>query len=118
MKLYKIYVAGSYSATNVIDVLQNIGRGEKICAKLFFDGFAPFCPWHDQSYAKDACYKDIDVSLFYDYSMIWLEVSDAVYVISGVGNGGGVDAEIARATKLSIPVFYSYNSLLAWRKHQ
>ena len=111
--MIKVYVAGNYSANNVIDVLKNIGIGEKTCAELFHDGFSPFCPWHDASYVKDACYlKDIDVSLFHKHSMAWLEVSDCVYVISGVGNKGGVDAEIKRADELGIPVFYDYVSLV------
>ena len=51
--MIKVYVAGPYSADNVIDVLKNIGRGEKMCSQLFQDGFAPFCPWHDKSYVID-----------------------------------------------------------------
>ncbi len=31
----RIYVAGKYSADNVLDVLKNIGRGQAMCSKLF-----------------------------------------------------------------------------------
>ena len=111
----KIYVAGKYSADNVIDVLSNIGKGEAACCELFHDGFAVFCPWHDKSYVTGACYANsFDKEMFYRASLAWLEVSDAVYVISGVGDGGGVDKEIAHAEKLGIPVFYDYRALNDW----
>jgi hypothetical protein len=45
--------------------------------------------------------------------MAWLEVSDAVMVISGDGLGGGVDAEIARARVLGIPVLWSIEEVLS-----
>jgi len=112
----RIYVAGKYSADNVLKVLQNIGRGEKAAAKLFSHGFAVFCPWADKDiviHEPDATYT---VDMFRAQSMAWLEVSDAVYVISGTGDGGGVDAEIERAADLDIPVFYSLYKLLNWEQ--
>ena len=44
--------------------------------------------------------------------MEWLRVSDAVYVISGEGKGGGVDAEIKIANELGIPIFRTIDELL------
>ncbi|MHA1558873.1 MAG: DUF7768 domain-containing protein [Alphaproteobacteria bacterium] len=111
----RIYVAGRYSADNIIDCLKNIGKGKKACAELFHDGFFPFCPWHDASYVEDACYaNEIDKIMFYKASLAWLEVSDAVYVISGQGDGGGVDAEIEYARSLGIPVFNDHLKLTTW----
>lgn len=46
--MIKVYVAGPYSADNVIDVLKNIVRGEHMAATLFQLGYAPFCPWLDK----------------------------------------------------------------------
>ena len=111
----RVYVAGKYSADNVIEVLQNIGKGRQMCANIFAHGFAPFCPWHDASYAIDLCKTDIKKSLFYESSIAWLEVSDAVLVISGKGEGGGVDAEIKIAEEMGIPVFDNFPALLNWR---
>lgn len=82
----RVYVAGAYSADNVLDVLRNIGRGEHYAAKLFGLGFAPFCPWHDKDYAIRNWDKDITVQMFYDYSMAWLEVSDIVFLVPGWEN--------------------------------
>ena len=114
----KVYVAGNYSADNVIEVLCNIGKGRQACAELFMLGFAPFCPWHDASYVTDNPHlEQHDKSKFYNASMAWLECSDAVYVISGKGNGGGVDAEIDRAEELGIPVFESLPKLLSWQEN-
>jgi len=115
MKPIKVYVAGDYSADNIIEGLQNIGKGRKVCAKLFYLGFAPFCPWHDASYAMDNPDTPLEKEAFYNASMVWLEVSDCVYVISGKGKGGGVDAEIKRAKEIGLPVFYNYEALERWR---
>lgn len=101
----RVYVAGPYSADNVLDVLKNIGRGEKVCADLFALGYAPFCPWHDKSYVIDRYADDFTVQQFYDYSMAWLEVSDAVLLIGNWGSSKGTLAEIERAKALDIPIF-------------
>ncbi|MBL0732235.1 MAG: hypothetical protein JJW03_05210 [Desulfosarcina sp.] len=114
----RVYVAGRYSADNTIETLQNIGKGEQTCARLFNAGFAPFCPWHDKSYAIGLPYSILPVELFRATSMAWLEVSDAVLVISGKGEGGGVDDEIKRAEELGIPVLYDFDSLMEWRRRQ
>jgi nucleoside 2-deoxyribosyltransferase len=111
----RVYVAGPYSADNVLDVLKNIGRGEKMCASLFRQGFAPFCPWHDKSYVMDHFDDDFTVQQFYDYSMAWLEVSDAVFLIDGWEGSRGTLVEIARAKELKIPIFEREIDLIRWR---
>ena len=111
----RVYVAGKYSADNVLDVLKNIGRGEKACAKVFAHGMAPFCPWHDAGFCKELTDEEIPKEMYYQNSIAWLEVSDAVYVISGRGDGGGVDREIEIAKKIGIPVFYDFKDLEFWR---
>ena len=112
--MHKIYVIGSYSADNVLDVLKNIGRGEKVCAELFSLGFAPFCPWHDKSYVTDLPDNQFTIQQFYDYSMAWLDVSDAILVLPNSGNSKGAQSEIKRAIELNIPVFYSIEALVAY----
>lgn len=110
----RVYVAGRYSADNVIDVLKNIGRGEKACARVFEFGMSPFCPWHDKTYCMELTDKDTPKEQFYKHSIAWLEVSDAVYVISGQGDGGGVDAELEIARKKGIPIFDNTLCLKRW----
>lgn len=110
--MIKVYVAGPYSANNVIDVLKNIGHGEKMCARLFKLGYAPFCPWHDKSYVIDNCNDKFTTKQFYDYSMVWLDVSDCILLLSGWETSKGTIVEIERAKKLDIPVYYSIEDLI------
>ena len=113
----RIYVAGLYSRTkdgktaNVIEVLHNIRAGLKASLEIWRLGFAPYSPWLDYQFSLIDD-EPISKEMYYQYSMCWLEVSDAVLVISGNGINGGVDAEIRRAKELGILVFYSIDELL------
>lgn len=110
----RVYVAGPYSADNVIDVLKNIGRGRRACAILFNAGFYPFCPWHDASYVYDNPDAVFDVKQFQEHSMAWLHVSDCVVLLPGWEKSKGTLAEIERAKNLSIPVYYSLDEFFSW----
>ena len=110
----KVYVAGPYSADNVLSVLQNIGRGEKACAELFRLGFAPFCPWHDKSYVIDNPDVEFNVEAFYEFSIAWLEVSEIMLVLPGHSESVGTIKEIARAVDLEIPVRYSIDEVVKY----
>lgn len=112
----RIYVAGPYSADNVLDVLRNIGRGEDICTRLFDLGFAPYDPWHDRKYVMNNPNGNFTVHKFQDNSMEWLEVSDAVLLVEGWESSKGTLVEIERAKELGIPVFYNVYELLVWAK--
>lgn len=107
----RVYVAGPYSANNVLDVLRNIGRGEKVCSELFSKGFYPFCPWHDKSFVTDNPDGDFTVEQFYKYSLAWLEVSDCMLVLPGYETSKGTLAEIQCALAKDIPVFYSMGAM-------
>lgn len=115
MKPLKVYVAGKYSADNVIEVLQNIGHAEDVAAILFEQGFAPFCPHHNKDFAIKLPGSKFTVQQFYDYCMEWLEVSDVLFVISGTKTAVGVRSEIKRANELSIPIFYNISDLRDYR---
>lgn len=99
----RIYVAGSYSADNVIQVLNNIQVGTKKCVELLKKGYVPFCPWID--YQFQFYDTSLTVEDYYRYSMGWLEVSDAVLVLPNSENSKGTQAEIKRAKELGIPVY-------------
>jgi len=108
-------VAGKYSDDNVLGVLGNIARGIHLCKRLFLMGHAPFCPWLDHQYVlhmTDEERKSLTVSMFHDYSLQWLDVSDCVLVIPDrIETSRGVQNEIARAKELNIPVFYSMEEM-------
>jgi hypothetical protein len=112
--MIRIYVAGPYSANNVLDVLKNIGRGQKACAELFRLGFAPFCPWHDKSFVTDQPEEQFAVEQFYRYSMAWLEVSDCILILPGWEGSRGTIAEYERAAELGIPQFFNKEDLIEW----
>ena len=111
-KRIKVYVAGAYSADNVLSVLQNIGRGEKACAELFRLGFAPFCPWHDKSYVINNPDVEFKIEDFYEYSIAWLEVSEVMFVLPGHSCSSGTVKEITLAKELGMPVCYSIDELV------
>ena len=113
----KVYVAGAYSANNVIDVLRNIGRGEKEAADLFLLGYAPFTPWHDKDFILKNPLNTFNVEDFLEYSMEWLKVSDVVYIVPNVPgmtdwkDSKGTLAEIETANEFGIPVCFSIREL-------
>lgn len=107
----RVYLAGAYSADNVIDVLQNIGRGEYYGAELFGRGYDPFVPWFDAKFVKILWDCELSVERFRDYSLSWLEVSDAMLVLPNFEKSKGTLAEIKLANELNIPVFYDLNEL-------
>ena len=46
----RVYVAGAYSASNVISVLDNIREGMRLSTQVLLLGYAPFCPWLDHHF--------------------------------------------------------------------
>ena len=117
----KIYIAGPYNDNNVLGVLRNIGRGEYWAAELFKDGFAPFCPWFDKAFVISNFFEEFTVEQFRAYSMEWLRVSDAVFVVPDYPgmkksiDSDGTFEEIKEAERLGIPVFYGYKELIDWK---
>jgi hypothetical protein len=108
----RIYIAGPYSADNIADCLENMRRGMRAGVEVFLAGFAPWVPWHDFHHhlmlRKD---ESLSIQNYYDMSMAWLEVSDAVLILEGWEDSKGTLAEIDRANELKIPVFYDFDSL-------
>jgi len=111
----KVYVAGAYSADNVITVLDNIRKGTRLSTEVLLAGYAPFCPWLD--YQFQLMLRDnekLEVKDYYGYSMSWLEVSDAVLLVPEWQGSKGTLKEIDRAMEINIPVFVKLTDL---RKH-
>lgn len=103
----RVYVAGAYSADNVITVLDNMRYGMRAATEVFLLGHAPFCPWLDYQFQfMLRAGEHLTVDDYYRYSIAWLDVSDIVYVIPGWENSKGTVAEIARAEELGIPIVF------------
>lgn len=113
-KIVRVYVAGPYSADNVLEMLGNMRRGIHKGYRLFQLHYAPFVPWLDyQLSLVDDSVEQLTIQDYYNYSMAWLEVSDAVLVLPNYEHSKGTLAEIARAEELGIPVFYSIAKLVS-----
>lgn len=110
--MVKVYVAGAYSAKDVVNVLRNIGRGEQYCADLFVDGFAPYCPWHDKDFVLRHPEADFTVEQFYQFSIEWLKVCDVMFLVPGWENSKGTLAEIEIAKANNIPIYDNYEQLI------
>lgn len=108
----RIYVAGAYSANNVVAVLDNMRRGMRAGTEVFLAGFSPFVPWFDFHFQLMLRENEVlTVEDYYRYSMAWLEVSDAVLLLPNSENSKGTQAELARARELGIPIYESLEAL-------
>ena len=101
----RIYVAGRYSADNVITALENIRRGIRAAAELIMQGNAVFCPWIDHSYwltLKEG--EEITLEQIQAQSLNWLAVCDEMYVLKGWENSRGTLLEMEYAKSHNIPI--------------
>ena len=108
----RVYVAGAYSAGNVIAVLDNMRRGMRASVEVFLAGYAPFCPWLDYQFTLMLRGDEkLTVQNYYEYSLAWLEASSVVLILPNSEHSVGTQNEIKRANDLNIPVFYSLEDL-------
>lgn len=107
----RVYVAGAYSGDNVIEILQNIGRGEWYAAQIFKLGYSPFVPWHDKDFVIKLWNKELNVNMFYEYSLTWLKVSDIMFLVPGWEKSNGTLKEIEIAKKLGIKILTELDKL-------
>lgn len=108
----KIYIAGPMSDGSCINFLANIRKGIRVSVELLLLGYAPFSPFIDfQFFLALRNNEQITGEHIKEYSMEWLEVCDAVLVLYDFKNSVGTIAEIAKAMKLEIPIYYSLEEL-------
>lgn len=106
--MYKIYVAGSISDPNVLMVLENIRIGQRASVKLLLKGYAPFVPFLDyQLFLQLRDDEEISLASIQAYSMEWLKVCDAIFVLPNAENSTGTQREISQAIQWDIPIFTS-----------
>jgi len=108
----RVYIAGKYSANNVISVLDNIREGIRMSTKVFLLGHSPFCPWLDflfQLFLREG--EVLDVEDYYRYSMDWLLVSDILLVMPEWRESGGTVEEIVQAFNSGIPIVFNIKDL-------
>lgn len=114
----KIYMAGAYSADNVLDVFDNMRIGMSMSARLFRDGFSPFCPWLDYHYLLLLPESSVTMDMFYRYSVDFLRVCDAIFIVKNERNAAsvGLQKEIELAALNGMPIFTDYDKLLEWAR--
>ena len=113
--MYRVYVAGAYSATDVLSVAKNINRGITESIRLMEKGFYVYSPWGDFQFATRV---DLPMEYWKANGMAWLQVADAVFLVPGWPNSPGTLAEIEEAKRLNIPVFEEYIELLEWSRNK
>lgn len=106
----RVYVAGPYSCEGRCKPLgvdlEYMREGLEVSIKFLNLGYAPFCPWLDYLFQFIHGGEQLERKDYYEYSLAWLAVSDAVYVIRYREKSVGTKAEIEEAERLNIPVFY------------
>ena len=113
----RIFVAGAYNGNDVISILDNMKNGMREATELFLEGFAPFVPWFDfhfQLMLRKG--EKLTLQNYYDYSLSWLLVSDAVYVVPGWEKSKGTLGEITIAKESGIPLFFDKQKLKKYFK--
>ena len=111
----RVYVAGPYSASGVIEVLNNIRRGIQMAVRVLLAGHAPFCPWLDFQYIL--MFREnqkVGVKDMYKMSLKWLEVSDLLLVQGDWEKSAGTLGEIEFAKNRRIPIAYGYVGFREW----
>jgi len=106
----RVYVAGKYSAGNVMDVLDNMRVGMRTATELFLRGYHPFVPWFDYHFIwqsrPDIGEKGPTLENYYEHGLDWLSASDVLYVLEGYEGSRWTHEEIRWAKDNNIPVYY------------
>lgn len=106
----RVYVAGSYSADNVIDLQRNMRRGLDLAIEVMEAGYSPYAPWLDFTLGLVA---PVTLDEYKAMSMSWLAAAEAMIVVPGSENSKGTQAEIEYAIAHDIPVYYSISALVS-----
>ena len=106
----RVYVAGPIRASNAWEIEQNIRRAEGWALEIIKAGAAPHCP-HTQDRHFIGVMPD---EYFLKQDLAWLEVSDAIFMVSGWRRSEGSIGEYEFALEHNIPVFEDFGLLCAW----
>jgi hypothetical protein len=115
--MLRVYVAGAYSASNVIGALDNMRIGMRTSTEVLLAGFAPFCPWLDYQFQLMLRYGEtLYLQQYLNYSKTWLLAADVVLIVDNSRNelSSGTQAEIVLAQQNHIPIFYGLEDLKLW----
>ena len=110
----RVYVAGPISGGSVLEVLENINRGNRVGVELMLRGYAPFVPFHDFMHSmtiRQDRGERLTVEDYYGTTIEYIQHCQALYVVpTADGYGGkwqdstGTAREIHRAMYHEVPV--------------
>lgn len=103
----RIYIAGPYNGENIIECLENMRRGMRVGSLVLQAGFAPWTPWHDfHHHLMLRGDETLDINTYYEFSLAWLEVADAMLVLPGWRDSKGTSGEVEFAKSRNILMFF------------
>jgi len=106
--MIKVFIAGKYDDTDIISVLDNIVRGQRLAVELMRHGFAPFCPFLDYQYAFHLRPGErLPKIIYQEMSIAFLLVCDAIYMLGNWESSPGARREMVIAMEHDIPVFHT-----------
>jgi hypothetical protein len=111
-RLKRVYIAGAYSADNVLSVFENMRKGMMLANQVRQLGYAPWCPWMDFMYFFINNDEPYSIQNCYEYSLAWLEVSDAILFTPDWRTSHGAKKEHEYAVKHEIPIYYTLSQLV------
>jgi hypothetical protein len=89
-----------------VEYLKNLHRMEETARVITMLGHHPYVPC--RGFIAGIVYGDMEYEDYFNSNQEWLKKADALFVID---HSPGTDKEIAVATELGIPVYYSLRDL-------
>ncbi len=115
IEMKRLYIAGAYSADNAITLLNNMRKGMRMGVRVLREGIAPFVPWLDYQFQLMLQGGEtLTIDDYYNYSLAWLEVSDAVLVLPGYESSKGTHREMKFARERDIPIFFELDDAVKY----
>jgi hypothetical protein len=112
----RVYVAGAYSANNILTALDNIRKGNRAGLEVLMAGMTPFVPFQDfmfQLMLQDD--ERLTIDHYYQYSIDWLLQSEVMLVLPNYEDSKGTLKEIEIAKENNIPIYYNMEDLLLFQ---
>ena len=112
----RIYVAGPYSPqspskhTCIQEAAHNVDRAIRVALVLISKGHYPFVP-HLTHYihVSSACQRELGERFYYEYDNTFLDHwAEALFYM---GSSKGADAELERAKRLGLKIFYDFSEV-------
>ena len=111
--MIKVYVAGPYSADNILDVLKNIRTGVSAATLLLQNGFAVYCPFVDFQFGLS---DSLPMDVYKNNSLAFLDSCDVILMLPNWEHSKGAREELKVAMFKNMRVFYDVENLLEWSR--